>query len=85
VEEQRLRAAAVEHERVAPLQSRDRLALARFLSEEITNRLLLERLGRRDADVDLLRVRARVAEQPRRHEVSYSTTSPTPGIACRER
>ena len=69
VQEQRFGAAAVEHERVAPFQPRDRLALARLLREQVADRFLLERLRRGDADVDLLRVGARVAQQPRVDEV----------------
>src|SRR5262249_54764562 len=44
-------------------------SLARFLGEEITDRFLFERLRRGGADVDLLRVGARVAQQLRRHQV----------------
>ena len=61
VQEQRFLAAAVEHERIAPLQTRDRLALARLLGEQITDRFLIERLRRGGADVDLLRVRPRAS------------------------
>ena len=56
----------IEHERIAPLQPRDGLAFARLFGEQIADRFLLERLRRRDADVDLFGVGARVAEQPRR-------------------
>ena len=69
MQEQRFRAAAIEDERVAPLQPRDDLAFARLLGEQIADRFLFERLRRGDADVDLLRVRPRVAQQPRVHEV----------------
>ena len=44
VQEQRFLAAAVEHERVAPLQARHHLALARLLGEQVADRFLLERL-----------------------------------------
>ena len=69
VQEQRFGAAVIEDERIAPLQPRDDLALARLLGEQIADRFLLERLRRRDADVDLLGVGARVAEQARVHQV----------------
>ena len=69
VQEQRFLAAAIEHERIAPLQPRDDLALARFFDEQVVDGFLIERLRRREADVDLLGVLARIAEQPRVHEV----------------
>ena len=65
VQEQRFGAAAVEDERVAPFEPRDRLALARLFRQQVTDGFLLERLGRRMADVDHLGVRPGVAEQPR--------------------
>ena len=55
-----LRPAAIEHERIAPLQPRHRLALARLLREQVADRFLFERLRRGEADVDLFGVRARV-------------------------
>ena len=64
MQEQRLLAAAVEHERVSPFQPHDRLAFARFLGEQQADRVLLERFGRRRADVDALGVRPRAAQQP---------------------
>ena len=69
MQEQRFGAAAVEDERVAPFQPRDDLALARLLGEQIADRFLLERLRRGDADVDLLGVGPRVAQQARVNEV----------------
>ena len=69
VQEQRFRSAAVEYKRIAPLQARDRLAFARFFGEQVTDRFLLERLRRGDPDVDLLRVRPRVAQQSRMHQM----------------
>ena len=69
VEKQRFGSAAVEDERIAPLQTRDRLAFARLLREQITDRFLIERLRRRHAHVDLLGVGARVAQHSRVHEV----------------
>ena len=57
VQEQRLGAAAVEDERIAPLQPRDDLALARLFGQQIADGFLLERLRRGDADVDRLGVR----------------------------
>ena len=65
MQEQRLRAAAVEDERVAPFQPRDRLALACLFGQQIADGFLFERLRRRAADVDLLRVGPRVAQQTR--------------------
>ena len=67
VQEQRFLAAAVEHERIAPLQPDDRLALARFLGQQKTDRILVERLRRRGADVDQLRVGPRQPQQPPMH------------------
>ena len=65
VQEQRFGAAAVEHERIAPLQPRDDLALARLLGEQVADRFLLERLRRGDADVDLSRRPARACRSSR--------------------
>ena len=64
VQEQRFRAAAIEDERVAPFQPRDCLAFARLLRQEIADRFLFERLRRRAADVDFLRVWPGVSQQP---------------------
>ncbi len=69
VKEQRFLSAAIEHERIAPLQSRHRLAFARFLDQQIVDGFLIERLRRRQADVDFLSVLAGIAEQPRVDEV----------------
>ena len=69
VEEQRLSASAIEHERVAPLQPRDGLALARLLGQQVADRLLFERLRGGHADVDLFRIRPRGAQQAGRHEM----------------
>ena len=55
VEEQRLFGATIEDERVAPLETRDNPALARLLGEQVTNRLLVHRLGGCAAYVDTLR------------------------------
>ena len=63
VQEQRFLAAAVEHERVAPLEPHDGLALARLLGEQEADRVLIERLRRRGADVDPLGVRPGQAQQ----------------------
>ena len=57
VQEQRLFAAAIEDERVAPLQPRNELAFARLLDEQIADRFLRHRLRRRGADVDQLGAR----------------------------
>ena len=69
VQEQRFGAAAVEDERIAPFQARDRLPLARLFREQIADRFLLERLRRGDADVDFLRVGPGVPQQARVHEM----------------
>jgi hypothetical protein len=69
VQEQRFRPAAVEHERIAPFQTRDDLALARLFGEQIADRLLLQRLERGGADINLFGVCAGRAQQARRHEV----------------
>ena len=61
MQEQRFFAAAVEHERIAPFQPHDRLAFTRFLGQQEADRILVERLRRRRADVDLLRARPRRA------------------------
>ena len=47
MQEQRFLAAAIEHERVAPLEPRHHLSFARLLGEQVADRLLLQRLGRR--------------------------------------
>ena len=65
VQEERLLPAAVEHERVSPFQPHDRPPLARFLGQQKADGVLIERLRRRRADVDQLRVRPRQPEQPR--------------------
>ena len=69
VEEQGLLAAAVEHVGVAPFQTHDRLALARLLGEQQADRILLQRLRGRGADVDALGIGTGAAKQPRVHEV----------------
>ena len=65
VEEQRFLAAAIEHERVTPLQPRDDLALAGFLHEKIVDGFLGERLRRRLTNFDLFGVLPRIPEQAR--------------------
>ena len=65
VEEQRFFSAAVEDERIAPLQTDDGLAVACLFGKQKTDRVLLERLGRRRADVNPFRVGPRAAQQPR--------------------
>ena len=86
VEEQRFLAAAVEHERIAPFQPDDGLALARLLREQEADRFLLERLRRGGADIDLLGVRSRGAQQPRRERGDRRrTTSAPPDSAARAR
>ena len=64
VQEQRFDSALVEHERVAPLEPGDQLALARLLGDQIADGFLIETLRRRAADVDPLGVRRRLVEQP---------------------
>ena len=69
MQEQRFLAAAVEHERIAPLQPHDGLALARLLGQQETDGVLIERFRRRRSDVDQLRVRPREAQQAAVHAV----------------
>ena len=68
VKEQRFLAAAVEDERIAPLQADDGLAIPGLLREEKTDRVLLEWLGRGRADIDASRrqagLRAEDAHEP---------------------
>ena len=54
VQEDGFLAAAVEDERVTPLQPHDDLALARLVGEQVADGVLIERLGRGGADVDAL-------------------------------
>ena len=92
VQEQRFLTALVEHERVAPLEARHYLAFARLFDEQIVDRLLRQRLGRREAQVDLFGILARIAEQARMHEmvvqhdigggeIAESSDADEPGIA----
>lgn len=67
VQEQRFLTAPLEHERVAPFQPRDHLALARLVGEQIADRLLRHRLRRRRAHVDQLGACARVLQQALRY------------------
>ena len=67
VQEERLLAAAVEHERIAPLQPDDRPALAGLLGQQKTDGVLIERFRRRRSDVDQLRARLREAQQAAVH------------------
>ena len=67
VQEDRFLAAAVEDERISPLQPDDSPALTSLLGEEIGDRVLIERFGRRRADVDPLRRPRRRREQTLRH------------------
>ena len=62
-------AAAVEDERVAPLEPHDDLALARLVGEQVADGVLIERLGRGGADVDALGVRRRGAARRGGHAV----------------
>ncbi len=56
VEKQGFFSAAIEHERIPPLQSRDGLAFTCFFGQKVTDSLLLQRLWRGGAHVDLFRV-----------------------------
>ena len=69
VQEQRFLAALVEQERIAPLQPRDGLALARLLGEQEADRILIARLRRGAANVDALGMLGRDCEQVGMHEV----------------
>ena len=69
VQEQRLLTTLVEHEGVAPLEARHYLAFAGFFDEQIVDRLLCQRLGRREPQVDLFGILARIAEKARMHEM----------------
>ena len=69
VKEQGFLPAAIEQERVSPLQPRDDLSFPRFLDEQVVDGFLIERLRRGQANVDLLSFMTRIAEQPRVHEV----------------
>ena len=69
VQEQRFLTAAIEQERIAPLQPRDDLAFARFFHEQVVDGFLVERLRRAEPDVDLLGFLPRIAEQSRVHEM----------------
>ena len=65
VQEDRFLAAAVEHERIAPLQPHHRPAFARLLREQVGDCILVERLGGGRADVDPLRRRRALAASSR--------------------
>ena len=67
VQEQRLFAAAVEHERVSPLQPHDRPTLARLFGQQKADGVLIERFRRRRSDVDQLGARLREAQQAAVH------------------
>ena len=69
VQEDRFLAAAVEEERIAPLEADDDLALAGLLGDEQADRVLLAGLRGGGADVDALRVRRRHRQQARVDEV----------------
>ena len=66
VQEQRFLAAAIEDERIAPLEARDDLSFARFLDEQVVDGFLIERLRRRACPTSIFSASCRgVAEQPR--------------------
>ena len=69
VEEQRFLAAAIEDERVAPLEARDDAAFAGLLHQQVADGLLRHRAGRGRADVDPLGMRGRLCQQPLVDEV----------------
>ena len=63
MQEQGFLASTVEEERIAPLQPRHDLALARLLGEEVANGVLIARLRRRGTYVNALGVSRRDVEQ----------------------
>src|SRR5262245_16967805 len=65
MKEQRFLSAAVEHERIAPLQTDDGFSVPRVLGQQKATRVLLERLGRGGSDVDSFRVGPRSSQEPR--------------------
>ena len=67
VQEQRFLRAAVEDERIAPLQPNDGAPFACLLRQQETDRVLVERLRRGRPDVDALGVAARQAQQTHVH------------------
>src|SRR5262245_46070854 len=69
VEEQRFFTTAIEHERIAALQSRHQTAFARLLGDQQADGFLRHRLTRRAADVDQLGPRARVFQQAHRDQL----------------
>ena len=69
VKEERLFSALIEQKRIAPLQSRHGLAFARLFGEQVTDGVLIARLGRGAADVDPLGVFRRNRQQIGAHEV----------------
>ena len=69
MQEQRFFAAAIEHERIAPLQPRDNAAFARLLGEQVADGLLRHGLRRGRADVDPFCVLRRVLQQARVDEM----------------
>ena len=69
VEKERLFSAAVEHERVSPLQSCDRFSLTHLLGEKQTDRSLFERLRRGRTDIDGLGVIPYLGQHPPMDEV----------------
>ena len=64
VKEQRLFAAAIEDEGVAPLQPRDDAAFAGLLDQQVADSLLSHRRRRGRADIDPFGVRRRLRDQP---------------------
>ena len=92
MEKERFRSAAIEDERVAPLQAGDRLAFTRFLDDEIADGFLFHRLRRGNPHIDLLGAGARVRQQLQRDqmivehdvgrgEASQASQGNKPGIA----
>ena len=69
VQEQRFLTAAIEQERVAPLETRHDLAFARLLGQQVADRFLIALFGRRAADVDAFGIFRRHGEQVGMHEV----------------
>ena len=65
MEEQRFLAAAIEDERIAPFETGNGPAFAGLLDEQIADRFLRGRVGRRGADLDAFGARPRVAKERR--------------------
>jgi hypothetical protein len=69
VQEQRFLTAAIKKERVAPLETRHDLALARLFGQQVTDRLLIARFGRGAAHVNAFGAFRRHGEEVGMHEM----------------